>query len=47
MADIRETHVWFDGDRWHLYTERRADLTRFTRWLGEPTRRGRGDACAH
>lgn len=36
MADIRETHVWFDGEHWHVYTERPADARRFGKLLGKP-----------
>jgi hypothetical protein len=45
-GDVRETHAWYDGEGWHLYTERRADARKFERWLGPPTRRGRGGECA-
>lgn len=43
----QETHVWFDGDHWQAYTERRGDLARFTEWFGGPQRLGRDGACAH
>lgn len=47
MADRRETHFWTDGQTAHLYSERAADIRRFEEWIGPPTRRGRGGACAH
>ena len=49
MARVRdrgETHVWFDGEHWFAYTERKPDIRRFEEWFGAPTRRGRDDACA-
>jgi len=42
-----ETHAWLDGEHWHLYSERPADIRRFTLWFGPPSRRGREGACAH
>lgn len=42
-----ETHVWFDGETWHIYSERHYDIARFERWFGKPSRRGRENACAH
>jgi hypothetical protein len=47
MAERRETHAWFDGEGWHLYSERAPDIRRFEAWFGPPTRRGRDGACAH
>ena len=46
MADRRETHIWTDGETWHVYTERAHDLRRFERWFGPPTRAGRDGECA-
>lgn len=42
MAEVRETHVWFDGACWHVYTERPADARRFTRILGPADPRSHG-----
>ena len=42
-----ETHAWFDGEFWSLYTERGADIRRFTEWFGAPTRVGTARECAH
>lgn len=47
MANRLETHVWFDGDCWRIYTERAADIARFAKWFGHPTRLAREGACAH
>lgn len=47
MANGRqETHVWFDGESWMVYSERRADIARFTKWLGTPTRYSRSETVA-
>jgi hypothetical protein len=46
VADRRETHTWFDGERWNLYTERGADMRRFEAWFGSPSRRGRDGEVA-
>lgn len=42
-----ETHVWFDGEFWFIYTERLAEIRRFEGWFGAPTRRGRDNAVAY
>lgn len=39
MADVRETHLWWDGEHVHAYTERPADARKLTRILGEPDHR--------
>ncbi len=46
-GDVRETHVWFDGSTWFVYSERAADRRRFERWFGPPARIGRNGATAH
>ena len=46
MADRRETHVWTDGEAWHVYSERAFDIRKFERWFGAPVRRGRDNECA-
>lgn len=46
MANRQETHVYFDGLSWGIYTERAADIRRFTLWFGTPTRRGRDGSVA-
>lgn len=46
MANRLETHVYFFGEGWNIYTERPADIRRFTDWYGKPTRLGREGACA-
>jgi hypothetical protein len=39
MANRQETHVWFDGIEWSIYTERRSHAARFTRLFGKPDER--------
>ena len=46
MADRRETHVWFDGETWSVYTERTHDRNRFVGWFGPPTTEGRDGETA-
>lgn len=46
MTARLETHLYFNGESWGIYTERHADIRRFTAWFGPPTRRGRQGACA-
>jgi len=47
VANRLETHVYYDGERWRIYTERAADFARFTKWFGTPDRMGRDDEVAH
>ena len=35
MKDCRETHAWFDGEHWTIYTERPAEARRFAKWFGQ------------
>jgi hypothetical protein len=39
MADYRETHVWYDGRGWSIYTERPADARKAERLFGPPEAR--------
>jgi hypothetical protein len=42
MADYRETHVWYDGRGWSIYTERPADARKAERLFGPAEERGAG-----
>ena len=44
MANRLESHYYFDGEFWSIYTERAADIRRFEEWFGKPTRESRPGA---
>jgi hypothetical protein len=47
MASRLETHAWYDGQAWSVCSERAADIARFTKWWGKPSRMGRDGSVAH